>query len=205
MITFTDAETTFQVVEKKLDPSPFNPKNSLVSLGWLNETEEQYVCLYHNQEPSTPNARQMIQDMLDNTTLLVAHNLKFDLEWLYSCEFTYDKPVFCTMVAQYLLQEGSKAPLDLDSCLEAHSLNIQKDDRIDNYIKNKISFEDIPWDIVQSYGQQDVRVLMELFLSQMKAFNLSTKQYLKLAASYQSTVITLVDHHLASLQEKKKS
>ena len=39
MITTLDVETSFQIVEGKVDPLPFNPHNFLVVLGFLTSNE----------------------------------------------------------------------------------------------------------------------------------------------------------------------
>ena len=87
MITVFDIETTFQLdKEGKKDASPKNPLNRIVSIG----INEEYFFLYHTEKfEQDPNLKEKIQDILDKTTLLVAHNIKFDLMWLYEAGFTY--------------------------------------------------------------------------------------------------------------------
>ena len=181
MITLLDAETTFQKEDKKYDPSPFNPKNKLVSLGWRNEKERQYVCLYHSEEPPTPHAKDMIQNMLSETTILVAHNAKFDLQWLLECGFQYSNPVWCTMVVQYVLNCGLKLPLDLENCCKQHRLEVDtKLDTVKALVNQGVSFENISWEYIVQYGEQDIDLLEGLFLAQLKELNLTTTSLIKL-------------------------
>ena len=179
MITFLDTETSFQGTGKKKDPSPFNPLNKLVSCGWLNESEEDYVCFNHSTEPQTKNGREALQSVLDMTTVLVAHNVKFDLQWLWETNFVYDGAVHCTMLTEYIMARGVRMPLGLDDCCERYKLET-KDSRIKYYMDNDISFENIPWTIVKEYGIQDVRILKQLFKAQLDRLNTEEKDVILL-------------------------
>ena len=109
MITTFDVETSFQVTEEgKLDPSAKNPHNFLICMG-LNED---YIFFKHNEFRGTPD-RNRVQAILDKTTLLVGHNIKFDIIWLWESGFTYSGRVYDTMVGEYLLNRGVKRSLKL--------------------------------------------------------------------------------------------
>ena len=65
MISTFDVETSFQITEEgKLDPSPKNPDNFLVSLG----INDEYVFFKHRDYKGIPD-RKVIQNILDKTTL----------------------------------------------------------------------------------------------------------------------------------------
>ena len=49
--------------------------------------------------------------VLDRATILIGHNIVYDLMWLWECGFKYDGAVFDTMLAEYVLQRGIKEPL----------------------------------------------------------------------------------------------
>lgn len=174
--TVLDVETTYQVGEKgKGDPTPYNPANRLVSVGYIRNPTyaintpclEDYFCFYHSQEPPTPRGRKLLQDALSDTYVMIGHNIKFDLGWLLECGFTYNGVLWDTMVVEYVLSKGVKRPLDLDSCLKRYKLE-GKDERIKEYMDNKVSFENIPWSIVREYGLQDIRGTEQLFLKQLE-------------------------------------
>ena len=46
--------------------------------------------------------------------------------WLWESGFTYDGPVFDTMLAEYVLQRGVKEPLSLEACAERYELDTKK-------------------------------------------------------------------------------
>ena len=170
MITVVDVETTF-VKDKtnKLDPSPFQQENKLVSVG-INDG---YYCMYHKTHTDFLVAKNYkdIQAILDKTTLLIGHNLKFDLAWLYECGFKYEGRVYDTMIAEYILLRGIKKKVSLKESCNRRKIG-QKSDIVDTYLKQEIGFDLIPWGIVEKYGRQDVIVTRSLFNDQMKDFRL---------------------------------
>ena len=115
MILTLDVETTFDVDEEnKITSSPFND-NTLVSVGYkVNDNPVKYLCFYHRDEPPTPNAKNILQDVLDKANVLVGHNIKFDYSWLIQCGFTYDKKLHDTMVMEYIMARGVKWGFSLE-------------------------------------------------------------------------------------------
>ena len=162
MISVFDVETSFQLNDEgKKDPSAKNPDNFLVSLG----INEEYIFFKHRDYKGIPN-RKIIQDILDKTTLLVGHNIKFDLLWLWEAGFKYDGRVCDTMLVEYIFNRGIKRSLSLKDCCAFRGV-IQKSDLTESYLKNNISFENIPIDIVEEYGRLDVKATRSLFDAQM--------------------------------------
>ena len=175
MITVLDVETTFKVsVDNKLDSDP-HTGNMLVSVGYDHRSAVQYdgkegkgyLCFYHQDRPPTDNGKQILQAVLDKTTVLVGHNIKFDLRWLRACGFVYTGKVHDTMICEYLINGGSKVPLSLKKCCERYALSPKKTDLTEKYLQDKISFEKMPWPIVQEYGEADVQVTKELYEAQL--------------------------------------
>jgi len=165
MITTFDVETSFQVTEEgTLDPSPKNPDNFLVSLG----INDEYVFFKHRDFKGVPD-RKKVQDILDKTTLLVGHNIKFDLLWLWEAGFNYEGNVYDTMMGEYLLQRGISISLKLKHCCERRGV-IQKSDITEQFIKDKISFQFIPINMLEEYGRFDIKATRSLFDAQMIQF-----------------------------------
>ena len=162
MISTFDVETSFQITEdNKLDPSPKNPDNFLVSLG----INDEYIFFKHREYKGIPN-RKIIQDILDKTTLLIGHNTKFDLLWLWEVGFNYTGRVYDTMIGEYVMNKGIKRSLKLKDCCAFRGV-IQKSDATEQYIKDKVSFQNIPIRIVEDYGRLDVKATRSLFDAQM--------------------------------------
>ena len=166
LITVFDIETSFQIDTGKPDPSPKNPDNFIVSMG-LNE---KYFFLKHNEYKGVPPVKE-IQDILNKTTLLVGHNIKFDLTWIYEAGFTYTGRIYDTMIGEYILGRGVKRSLKLKDCCLRRGVQ-EKSSETDYYIKELISFEKIPMKIVDKYGRQDIVATRGLFNDQMSDFKI---------------------------------
>ena len=164
MITVFDIETSYQIIGKKKDPSFNDPNNFIVSIG-LND---EYFFFNHSEYKGEPDIKS-VQDILDKTTLLVGHNIKFDLAWLLATGFTYSGKIYDTMIGEYVLNRGVKKSLKLKHCCERRNVH-RKSDLTESYIERDISFENIPMKIVDEYGRQDVLATRALFNSQMEDF-----------------------------------
>ena len=164
-ITVVDVETSFVTGENgKTDPSPFNSRNKLVSVGINNE----YLFFNHDERQDN-GAFIKVQNILDKTTLLIGHNLKFDLAWLYEVGFKYSGKVYDTMIGEYVLQRGVRKALSLKECCNRRKLS-SKSDATQDFINQGISFEMMPSKIVEEYGRQDITVTRELYHSQVVDF-----------------------------------
>ena len=115
MITTVDVETSWQVTETGgYDPSPFHPDNILVSVGlhadvpthtrFGSQEKLEYFFTNHS-ERIDKGCFHKIQKYLDMTTLLVGHNIKFDLMWLLEAGFKYNGRVYDTMLVSIYLIE----------------------------------------------------------------------------------------------------
>ena len=181
MITVIDVETTYQKNKNNgFDPSPFHPDNKLVSVGLESKYGSEYYFIFHSEKVSKGGVAR-IQEVLDETTLLVGHNLKFDLMWILEAGFKYSGKVYDTMLGEYILNKGVRKSLTLQMCCQRRKIGM-KDDRIKEYMDHGISFDNIPADLVEEYGRNDVSITKKLFDCQMQDFRLpANKDLIKTA------------------------
>ena len=78
-----------------------------------------------------------------------------------------------TMVAEYLLSRGVKTSISLAECARRRGLSEKRVDLTDKYIKDKVSYEDMPSDIVREYCMADVNTTSELAQQQLKELKMS--------------------------------
>ena len=203
MITVVDVETTFQINGKRPDPSPFNPSNQLVSVG----INDDYYCFFNTSCPkyNVRDNHKAVQDILDKTTLLIGHNLKFDLSWLIECGFKYTGRVYDTMIGEYVLGRGFRKPLSLKEICKRRKVSL-KSDIIEHYMDNQISFSDIPWTIVEKYGRQDIISTREVFESQMEDLKLPrNKNLLATVKMMNEFLIVLTDMEINGIKIDTKA
>jgi len=185
MITTLDFETTsIKDAKGRICPEPYLG-NKLVSAGWkevpLNleewEVEDSYVCFYHLEQEPSENGFKLLQSALDRTNLLIAHHAKFELQWLRSCGFKYDGPIFDTMVCEYILARGEKKSFKLAECLKRRGLSEKRTDLTEQYLKDGVGFEQMPWPVVEEYGRGDVTSTWELALDQCKELECDIERF----------------------------
>jgi len=157
-VLILDVENTVTNRDGKKHLDPFEPTNTLVMIGCKFVGDEQaYIATFdHAEVKPTENGKDVIQDYLDSTDLLVGHNLAHDLPWLWESGFTYSGKIFDTMLAEYVLQRGNKTPLNLASVAERYKCDIQKQDTLDTYFKMGVSTRDIPHAELSDYLQHDL-------------------------------------------------
>jgi len=175
MITILDVENTVVKRNGKMHLDPFEPENTLVMVGMLDGTgHEQIITFDHTEHPPTENGRQIVQDKLDRTTRLVAHNAAHDLMWLWESGFTYEGEVFDTMLGEYILQRGQKEPLSLEACAERYQLHTQKQDTLKEYFKQGLNVSEIPHDELSKYLSADLHATQQLFREQDRQYTYGT-------------------------------
>ena len=187
MITTVDVETSWQKNENGgYDPSPFHPDNILVSVG----INDEYYFTNHS-ERIDKGCYHDIQSILDKTTLLIGHNIKFDLMWLLESGFKYTGRVYDTMLGEYILNRGIRKSLTLEMSCRRRKIG-SKDDRIKEFMDRGVSFENIPVDIVEEYGKIDVQITRRLFDSQMSDFKLEKNKHLLLTAKMMNEFLVVL-------------
>ena len=117
-----DVENSITLRDGKIHNDPFEPSNTLTQVGVLSLDTQQksLLCFDHQERNDTKDNKCTLQRWLDSTTLLIGHNLQYDLSWLWSSGFTYDGDIYDTMLAEYLLQRGQKQPLRLEQCAQRY-------------------------------------------------------------------------------------
>jgi len=206
MKTVLDIECTFQTDTKgKRDPSPFNPLNKLVSVGY----EEEYYATDHPDVVFYCQVynRDRIQDRLNHTTLLIGHNIKFDLQWLLECGFTYDGELWDTMLYEYVKAGGVHTPMNLSDCCTRYGIETKTDVVKTEYWDKGKNTDEIPWEILEEYGKQDVKITKELFEIQY-AENLYqptiklTNDFCYVLTQMERTGIKIDEHELNRIDKK---
>jgi len=174
MITAVDIENTFS----NGDNMPYSGENTLVSCGYLTNTGEQdYLCFYHAEQPPTKNNVVVLQSILDKTTLLVGHNIKYDLLWLQACGFIYENEVWDTMGVEYLLARGLHRDLTLGASWKRREVSEKKSYIFDGFIKSGKGVDEIPWDKLTEYGVQDVQSAYDLAFAQAKLLDIQMEDW----------------------------
>jgi DNA polymerase I-like protein with 3'-5' exonuclease and polymerase domains len=153
---------------------PYEKDNSLTQFGLVNvdNTDEMHIInLDHNEEKDIDGSgRAFIQALLDKTTLLIIHNAKFDMMWLWECGFVYDGPIYDTMIAEYILDRGQRNPVGLAASAIRRGLAEQKEDYLSTCLKKGINTNETDLASLSLYLRADLLTTTELFHQQERDF-----------------------------------
>ena len=161
------------------NPTAYHPDNYLVCVGYATVTNKvenpKVVWFNHDDLKGKLNEFGIItkelQEVLDRTDLLIAHNIKYDLTWLYECGFKYEGELYDTMTGEYLLSRGAKIPLSLSESCKRRKVTEKKSELIEDYFEKGIGFEAMPVDLVEEYNIYDIISCGELYLEQDRLFH----------------------------------
>ena len=158
MILTLDVENTVSNRDGRKHLDPFETGNTLVMVGCkpLDEPCQVFTFDHTEVKEDVQANHAAVQKMLDETTLLVGHNISHDLVWLWESGFKYDGAVFDTMLGDYVLQRGIKVPLDLGNVAIRHNCEVMKQDTIKEYFKRGYSTRDIPHAELSMYLEHDL-------------------------------------------------
>lgn len=177
-----DIETTYKEVNGKTNPSPFITGNKLVSVGVINFDSKgdkiDYFKFFHSSGDESQENFKKLNAYLQNTQLLIGHNIKFDLQWLLECGFKYNGNLYDTMVIDYLLSGGIKCDLTLDGCCRRRNVELPKKDLVSEYIDKGIGFDKISWDTLKEYGIADIKATKCLADYQLDILKTTYKEFI---------------------------
>ena len=159
-----DVENTVTKRDDKMHLDPFEKDNQLIMVGCITEDGKEH--LFHHE-----TGFEGVQELLDSTTILIGHNISYDLMWLWECGFKYDGDVFDTMLVEYIMQRGQKKPLSLEACAERYNLHTQKKDTLKEYFKKGLGVDDVPKEELSEYLSADLNATKELSDALYKKLN----------------------------------
>jgi len=159
-----DIENTVTKRNGKLHLDPFEPDNTMVMVGMLDDLgHEDIVTFDHSEQQPTTEGRYIVQKKLDDTALLIMHNASHDLMWLWESGFTYEGEIFDTMLGEYILQRGQKEPLSLEACAERYDLDTKKQDSLKEWLKAGKSVRDMDHTELSDYLSADLHATQQLY------------------------------------------
>ena len=164
-----DVENSVTWRDGKTFGDPFEPTNTLTQVGMVNadNTEEMKIVTLDHEEHKDTNGsgKELIQDILNEATLLIMHNAQHDLMWLWESGFEYEGDIYDTMLAEYILLRGQKQPLSLAACAERRGLAEQKEDYLGTCLKQGINTNETDLAKLSLYLRADLLTTSELFHS----------------------------------------
>lgn len=120
----------------------------------------------HHQFGNEYSMARLVSDIL-RTKFLVAHNAKFELQWLDRCGLDlHEVLVFDTMVMEWVLHGNIKVPYNLNDTAKRYKLG-GKEDLVAKLIKYGVCPSTIPQSWLLKYCWKDVDLAHELYKQQV--------------------------------------
>ena len=173
--------------------NPFSEGNKCCVVGYKINDKQSVALSWEYDEPVSQDKLTLIQGLLDECTLLVGFNLKYDLHWLRKYGLALPKKTYCTQVAQFVIRNQQEKYPSLDSSCAYWGLGQKLNVIEEEYWSKGINTDQIPWKLLDEYSRQDVDLTYSLFLKQ--------QEYLRSNPSKKSQLINLLNQDLLVLEE----
>lgn len=159
-IVFFDFETT------NLDKgSALNKDNDIVLATWIVREPDGTTTRKH-KFGNEYEQQELYADVM-TADVVVAHNAKFDLQWLARCGVDLRKIyASCTMLAAWVIDGNRNRPRNLNALAKQYGLGT-KTDYVSALIKLGLCPSNIPRSWLLEYGMLDTELCMEVFLKQL--------------------------------------
>ncbi len=146
---------------------PFDKNNKLISVG-IKKNDEATVT--YDIEYSVDPYQELLNDIqiaVNEADVLVGFNIKFDLHWLqrYGIDFK-TKRIWDCQLAQFIIMNQSNPYPSLNGTAEYYDLGTKLDEVKENYWKNGIDTDKIPYHILDEYLKQDVELTYSVYIQQ---------------------------------------
>jgi len=159
-----DLETTIRCPVGTHSANPMWIGNKIIAAGW-KYSDRAYNCLYNKDGVSQLD---VLEEVL-NADMVVGHNIKFDLLYVYRNAAHILPRIWDTQLAAYILSGQRHLYASLDELtIEYLGKEFIKDDKIKEYWKKGIDTTDIPKEELLPYLQTDVFNTERIFEYQFK-------------------------------------
>lgn len=146
----------------------------------------QTLWFTHKDKLPTTRAVEILQQIIDDADIVVAHNWKYDMHSLRALGINFDNAnVWCTMVAEYLLCGQDKdVSLSLGNTAERYGLE-PKLDKVKLEWDRGIHTKDIDADLLEEYVLDDAQKALKIFaFQQPKVDELNQRRLIELQSEY---------------------
>lgn len=156
---------------KKPRFKPWMPGAYLCSICIETPDGTSKVWFFNPLKGSEEQHLKEIQELISASKMIVGHNIKFDMLWLYHCGLDVEHvSLWDTMVGHYLLMAQQPEGLNLDEVSAFYGFG-QKVDEMKQWWENGYETDQIPLDLHERYIKQDVKLTHQIFSKQREMMN----------------------------------
>lgn len=127
-----------------------------------------------------PN-KEMLQKRIDEETVLVFFNGKFDLQWFVKEGIEYDPTkVWDVQLAHFILSNQTHRFPSLNEVCELYGLPTKPDVVKTEYWDKGVNTDAIPWEVLEEYAKHDAWVTLQCYHKQQELMTAPQKMLCKL-------------------------
>jgi DNA polymerase-1 len=145
---------------------PYDKRNKACNMGFRNidTGETQIFKIEYDETPYGDSLRQ-IQSILDNATVLIGFNLKYDLAWLsrYTLKVSDSCRLFDCQLAWYILTYQQNQCPSLDQVADHYGVEKKLDIVKTEYWDKGLDTDEVPYDFLSDYLGQDLVVTEQVY------------------------------------------
>lgn len=171
---------------------PYSQCNKLCLVGIRTPTNQYIIDIEYSDHSYADNLR-LIQEILNETRLILCFNGKFDLAWLsrYSLDYSHCRIWDCQLV-HFILSSQQEAYPSLNQVAEHYNLGTKLDEVAELW-KNGIDTTQIPLDLLTEYLIQDLALTEQIYLKQVTDMSLMPKAMQKLISLSNQDLLVLLE------------
>lgn len=146
---------------------PYSLRNKLCLVGTLSSQASTIQNIEYTDHSYKEELRYL-QEEINQTTLLIGFNIKFDLAWLrrYGIDYSHCR-VFDCQVCEFILSGQSMSYPSLNGVAEKYGLGTKLDE-VSKLWEQGIDTPDIPLGMLTDYLQQDLLLTEQVYLKQLR-------------------------------------
>lgn len=154
--------------------APFDRRFKNVCWSWADTSGSGAV-------KTSPDSLVHLAERIGHADLLVGFNIKYDCHVFRKLGVSFeDKRVWDCQLAEYVRSNQTWKYPSLEESCSRYGLGHKLDVIAEKYWKNGIQTEDIPWEELAEYAEQDALLTLKLYQAQMASMSSAQKQLCRL-------------------------
>jgi DNA polymerase I-like protein with 3'-5' exonuclease and polymerase domains len=141
--------------------NPYDSRNKLVCYSWATD---------HSHNAQLWPAQTEVQTSINESSLIVGFNFKFDYHWLAKegVDLTKSK-IWDVQIAEFILSNQTNRFPSLDQTCEKYGIAKKLDVVKTEYWDKGINTDAIPWDVLREYAAHDAAITLQCYHAQLKS------------------------------------
>lgn len=181
--------------------SALNPENKLLLACWEVWDNDKLICVSHKWGGELEQS-ELLADIA-TVDYIVAHNVKFELGWLYRCGLDLHSvhPV-CTSINEWVLHSNKRVPLDLDSVAARYGLG-EKEHVVKSLIGAGVPPDSIPRAWLLEYCKLDTHLASKIWIRQFEDLYESDRLHLSHLRGLCTAPLASIEKEGMALEKEK--